>query len=153
MTWLAVRNRLTTGDRTKHWDTGASTCVLCSNAEESRSHLFFECEYTGYIWHNLTSLLLNSYFKTARDSLFQLFSNLNATRYKLFLLQYSFQATIYHVWKERNNRKHGRSLKLTATLIQIIDKEVRNKLCAIRKEGDHNYDLGLTKWFTSRLAA
>lgn len=46
--------------------------------------------------------------------------------------------------------KHKESPRPKSTLIQIIDKEVRNKLSALRKEGDHNYDLGFTEWFASR---
>lgn len=135
--------------RTKQWDTGNSTCVLCSNTEESRSHFF------SVILHrrdmaspNLTAAQLG--LTTAWDSLIQLLNNLDTSRHKFFLLRYCFQTTVYHVWRERNNIKHGEHPLPRTTLIRIIDKEVRNKLSAIRKEGDYSYDLGLTEWFATR---
>ncbi|XP_024007913.1 uncharacterized protein LOC112083923 [Eutrema salsugineum] len=45
LTWLAIQNRLSTGDRMKQWNAGQpQTCILCqSGDEESCKHLFFEC--------------------------------------------------------------------------------------------------------------
>ncbi|KAL9858138.1 putative RNA-directed DNA polymerase [Arabidopsis thaliana] len=38
--WLAVHNRLSTGDRMTLWNMGVdATCILCNNALESRDHL------------------------------------------------------------------------------------------------------------------
>lgn len=48
--WLATRDRLSTMDRISKWSHGFDeTCVLCKNAMDSRSHLFFECSYSSQI--------------------------------------------------------------------------------------------------------
>lgn len=48
--WLAVQNRLSTGDRMLQWNRGVdATCLLCNNAQESRDHIFFACDYTTEI--------------------------------------------------------------------------------------------------------
>jgi len=63
--WLAIHDRLSTGDRIKKWNSGQQiNCVLCGNVEESRNHLFFSCHYTTAIWDNLTRRLLSHEYST-----------------------------------------------------------------------------------------
>lgn len=50
MSWLSVRNRMATMDRVSVWSQGIdTTCVLCKNALETRSHLFFECSFSAQL--------------------------------------------------------------------------------------------------------
>ena len=47
MSWVAVHNRLATGDRLLQWNSQANAqCILCNSAVESRNHLFFSCTFT-----------------------------------------------------------------------------------------------------------
>ena len=47
MSWLAVHNRLATGDRLLLWNSQANAqCILCNSAVESRNYLFFSCTFT-----------------------------------------------------------------------------------------------------------
>ncbi|XP_021775982.1 uncharacterized protein LOC110739808 [Chenopodium quinoa] len=47
ISWLAMHNRLKTRDRLERFDfCEDSNCLLCGNATETRSHLFFECPYS-----------------------------------------------------------------------------------------------------------
>ena len=49
--WLAILNRLATGDRMIRWNPQAiSTCGLCNLTTETRDHLFFECCYSKEVW-------------------------------------------------------------------------------------------------------
>jgi len=49
--WLAVSNRLSTGERMLQRNSGAlGTCILCNNALESRDHLFFSCVFCSEVW-------------------------------------------------------------------------------------------------------
>lgn len=41
MTWLSVKNRLSTLDRIASWSSGVdATCILCKSDVETRKHLF-----------------------------------------------------------------------------------------------------------------
>ena len=55
--WLAVRNRLSTGDRTRAWGE-VQVCRLCGEPDETRDHLFFVCPYSYTVWTDLTGCLL-----------------------------------------------------------------------------------------------
>ncbi|ANM65692.1 RNA-directed DNA polymerase (reverse transcriptase)-related family protein [Arabidopsis thaliana] len=50
LAWIAIKNRLTTGDRMLSWNAGAdSSCVLCHHLVETRDHLFFTCPYSAEV--------------------------------------------------------------------------------------------------------
>ena len=50
ISWLAVLNRLSTKDRIKAWGMEVDDkCVMCRNAEETRDHVFFGCEFSRKI--------------------------------------------------------------------------------------------------------
>lgn len=49
ITWLAIRNRLSTGDRMCTWGL-AQGCLFCGEPNESRNHLYFAFPYTFTLW-------------------------------------------------------------------------------------------------------
>ncbi|XP_013650456.2 uncharacterized protein LOC106354968 [Brassica napus] len=57
ITWLAVKNRLATGDRMRTWGI-QQDCVLCGEKYETRDHLFFACPYSYTVWDRLASKLI-----------------------------------------------------------------------------------------------
>lgn len=55
MVWLAIHNRLSTGDRMLLWGNIINPgCILCQHQLETREDLFFDCRYSNEIWFNLT---------------------------------------------------------------------------------------------------
>lgn len=65
ITWLAMRDRLSTMDRVSLWNQGVDTmCVLCKMATECRNHLFFECVYSAQIWDYLLLGIMGSSHST-----------------------------------------------------------------------------------------
>lgn len=152
LTWLAVHNRLATGDRIKQWNSGQRVeCTLCNtNVEETRNHLFFSCTYSSTIWKALTQRLLSPDYSTEWDTLLTLLHDSGLPKIHLFLIRYTFQATLYHLWHERNARRHGVICSTKDRLLQLIDKTVRNRLSSIREMGDRGYEHGLQLWFATR---
>lgn len=59
ITWLAIRDRLATGERVLRWNPQAdATCVLCSGTMETRDHLFLCWPYSEEIWRKLIGNLV-----------------------------------------------------------------------------------------------
>ncbi|XP_048596489.1 uncharacterized protein LOC125578189 [Brassica napus] len=51
LVWLAIHDRLATGDRILRWNPQAvSTCWLCNTEVETRDHLFFEYSFSKEVW-------------------------------------------------------------------------------------------------------
>ncbi|XP_056860217.1 uncharacterized protein LOC108838378 [Raphanus sativus] len=57
ITWLVVRNRLSTGDRMRAWGQ-VQGCLFCGEPDETRDHLYFACPYTYTIWLEVVGTLL-----------------------------------------------------------------------------------------------
>ncbi|KAL9830395.1 putative reverse transcriptase zinc-binding domain-containing protein [Arabidopsis thaliana] len=150
-TWLAVQNKLTTGDRMLKWNRGlSSTCVLCNNTMETRNHLFFSCCYSAEIWSNLANNIYQAKFSTNWSSLVTSLSTSWRDSTKSFLARYIFQAAIHTIWHERNGRRHGERPNTAAQLIRWLDKQIRNQISTITASGDYRYEKALQLWFQSR---
>ncbi|KAG2308168.1 hypothetical protein Bca52824_027916 [Brassica carinata] len=58
LTWVAVRDRLSTRDRLLCWGLHIpAVCVLCNRGDETRQHLFFDCTYSSEVWCYFTTRL------------------------------------------------------------------------------------------------
>lgn len=58
-----------------------------------------------------------------------------------------FQTTVYHVWREKNARRHQKGIQGTAQLIRVIDKAIRNRVLALRYKPPHKLEGPLLRWF------
>lgn len=149
--WLATQNRLTTGDRLRKWGVGQQTgCNFCDSVDETRDHLFFECRYSSAIWTNLAGPIMGTGFSKRWNQINGYISNSILPKTMLFLLKYVLHSTVYHIWKERNCRRHGSQPIPTTIQIKLIDKNVRNRISSIRSTGNKDYEDGLIKWFGTR---
>ncbi|XP_020249193.1 uncharacterized protein LOC109826575 [Asparagus officinalis] len=104
--WLAVLNRLQTKDRLlRRGIIQSAQCCLCSSAQESRSHLFFECYFSSGVWNNILDWLQFRWKACNWDIILAWFNNsLRGRGFKQSVKRLALAASIYCIWKERNNR-------------------------------------------------
>ncbi|KAF8093785.1 hypothetical protein N665_0378s0015 [Sinapis alba] len=150
-TWLALHNKLTTGDRMVTWNSNIDpACIFCQHGIESRNHLFFECPYTNAIWTTLTRGLQGQHFTTDWDRIIHLLES-NALECKTrFLIRYVFQTSLHSIWRERNERRHGSSPMHSASLVKFIDRHVKNKCSSVSALGSQKTEGLLQLWFASQ---
>lgn len=49
--WLAIHDRLSTGDRMLKKNVGANgSCIFCQSNIETRDHLYFACRFSKEVW-------------------------------------------------------------------------------------------------------
>lgn len=109
------------------------------SASRNQAPSFFECSYSQEVWTNLLRQLLLSRFTYKWQDIMVLLADRSQTTLKLFLLRYSFQVTLYSIWRERNNRRHGSQPILASQLIKLIDRQIHNKcLLMISKRIRHH---------------
>ncbi|XP_024007284.1 uncharacterized protein LOC112083487 [Eutrema salsugineum] len=153
ITWLALHNRLATGVRMQAWNANISaTCVFCRHPLETREHLFFSCNFSTTIWRSLAEGILLQDYNADWNGIVHLISTPCHPRVKSFLIKYLFQAVLYAIWKERNDRRHGSPPITAVRLIKVIEKGIKNKISSIRNSGDQRYDKALQLWFSTRSA-
>ncbi|PKU77444.1 hypothetical protein MA16_Dca025997 [Dendrobium catenatum] len=102
-------------------------CYLCQDFTESTRHLFFDCEYSYKILIRLIPTLQNFLLRPNVSQALEFIGGLPGEKkekaYRLLL----FNATIYHIWRERNNRRFNVTAKCFVTLATEIMKDVRIK--------------------------
>ena len=149
-TWLAILNRLTTGDRMLTWNTSVNpSCVFC-NQLETRNHLFFSCPYTSAVWTQLMNGLLGSRFTIIWEDIMALTIDNSQDMITTFLTRYGFQVSLHSLWRERNDRRHQASPTSISTLVTMLDRHIRNRCSSIIKLGDQKYAASLSVWFATR---
>lgn len=125
----------------------STTCVLCNEDQESCSHLFFGCRYSGQVWRQLVGGLLLANYTADWNTLKMLLSNpgLNLTKTSIF--RYALQATMHSVWRERNARRHGEQPRDVNCLVKFVDKTMRLELLSVKGKGQQYLEEGLITWF------
>lgn len=148
ITWLAMHNRLATGDRVLRWNPQAiTTCWLCKVETETRDHMLFECSYSKEVWKGIIGNLAGNGNGYSWVQVTQVVVNGLQERIPTFLLRYSFQAVVYALWHERNVRRVGESSQPASCLIARIDKLVRNRITSLRKRNGGRYEKAMEIWF------
>ncbi|KAL0686280.1 hypothetical protein Bca4012_053128 [Brassica carinata] len=67
-------------------------------------------------------------------------SRLGGKSLDTILAKMLFQTIVYHIWRERNARRHQQSWKSTDQLSRLIDKAVRNRISSLRYKPQHKLE-------------
>ncbi|XP_048613532.1 uncharacterized protein LOC125587323 [Brassica napus] len=131
ISWLAIRNRLSTGDRMCAWGQ-TQGCLFCGEPNESRDHLFFACPYTYTLWLEVVGTLLGRPPDPDWETTLHLLATHSFDRLTYALLRLVFQVTIYMVWREMNDRKHQKRSRQAIQLAKVVKKAVKNRLLSVK---------------------
>ena len=104
ITWLAVKDRLATGHKTRQRGQ-PQVCIYCGEPDETRDHLFFACPFTFTLWLKVVGNLFGidpdpDWNITIAHLLTGSYDN-----HTFILLRLVLQVTIYFIWRERNDRE------------------------------------------------
>lgn len=144
--WLVALNRLPTRDRLIGW--GLQThalCLLCNNCDESRDHLYWECSFSFDLWSTIANRCCISPTRTWDTNLNQM-STLSLPPPARALALLGWQATLYWIWNERNQRLHASRFRSVDSLFSIIDHQLRNKISSFRVENPTRSSQMLQLW-------
>lgn len=95
--------------------------------------------------------ILRNAYTDKWDNLVALISGNGSSKISMFCIRYSFQASIYAIWRERNKVRHGEKLLPISILIKLVEKGVRNKLSLVRSKRRRSMDGALQYWFATRV--
>ncbi|KAG7588567.1 Reverse transcriptase zinc-binding domain [Arabidopsis suecica] len=133
ITWLAVKDRLSTGQRMRRWGQ-IQFCPLCGERDETRDHIFFACPYVFAIWSTLCTPLLRRHTTPDWHDTVRAILAKQSPRIDIILVRMVFQTTIYFVWRERNGRIHNSSQQHYRNLTKQIASAIALRIQSL------NYD-------------
>lgn len=129
ITWLLTNKALTTLNKLKKWGKAPQDiCPLCGYESETESHLFFLCSYSSAVWGQILNFL--QYSKSIHEWeeelqwCIQQFRGKGAT---VTLKKVALNATVYHIWMERNRRLYEQKFSIATELGYRIYMEIRIK--------------------------
>ncbi|KAL1196642.1 hypothetical protein V5N11_000721 [Cardamine amara subsp. amara] len=144
--WTANLDRLPVRARLVAWGMNIyPLCCLCNQATESRDHLLLHCEYSEQVWEESLRRLGHTRFVFHNWSalITWLSSASVSTPSKLKLIV--CHATIYLLWRERNNRHFNSSTTTPTALSRQLDRSARDLLLARRYR--KGWQRLLSSWF------
>ena len=119
--WLVVLDRNPTRDRLLSWGLQVShLCLLCNVTSETRNHLYMDCPYSYDLWSRLATKCQLQPLRNGSDLLNQMIALPSPKQNKLLSLL-AWKATMYWLWRERNQRLHANTFRSVDSLIKTID--------------------------------
>ena len=144
--WLVVQNRLPTRDRMISWGIQVSgLCLLCNTNDETRNHLYWGCDYSFELWSLVAGRCRALPERIWEESILQMVS-LPPPQSTRSLTLLGWQATIYWIWNERNQRLHANKYRSVDTLFSVIDHQIRNKIQSFRQENPARSSSMMQQW-------
>ncbi|XP_020258655.1 uncharacterized protein LOC109835070 [Asparagus officinalis] len=131
--WLATLSKLLTKDRLCRMGILENNqCVLCDDSvshQESRNHLFFECQFSSYVWNNLMAWLKYSWRSCCWNQVLRWYSNnLRGLGFRKKLKRMMLSGAVYWIWKERNQRIFQQKARSPDQLIKEIKISLLSKV-------------------------
>ncbi|XP_077232559.1 uncharacterized protein LOC143869884 [Tasmannia lanceolata] len=141
VSWKALKNGLSTTDNLPFLDPSVNrSCILCNFGLESVTHLFFQCNYSKWIWNIILGKL--GHRRNPNPDLLQeelwLANNFKGAGQTSKLAYIAFEAAIYIIWIERNNRVFHKISLPNSTLLSEILILVRSKVLGMKIEEEDN---------------
>lgn len=119
--WILTLNRLPTRVRLASWGLNVTTnCCLCSREEENRDHLLLSCEYSSEIWRLVSQHMLRSWPELLS------WTRPSTPQAPSLLRTLAAQATVFYVWKQRNNVLHNSQSIPPGSIFTCIDRKIHN---------------------------
>ncbi|GJZ40961.1 putative reverse transcriptase domain, reverse transcriptase zinc-binding domain protein [Tanacetum coccineum] len=137
--WLVMKKRLKMKDRLTQWDVGNDVdlsllrCPLCKSQQDSHEHLFFECAYSSSIWQNVLNVVGISGVSSQWDDIMLWLLPISKSKTVISIIgRLIVAATAYFLWRERNDRIHGKGNKKVEQVSKYVADSVRLKLASIK---------------------
>lgn len=122
-------------------------CLLCNRENESRNHIFFSCSYSSTVWTHFSSGFGISPLSPSWDDIAHSLLSQSGSRHQIYLSILTWQATIYDIWWERNDRLHRGNHRHPDLLIKKISSTIKNRISALRPEHNSLASELIQLWF------
>ena len=131
--WMAVRRKPLTQDRMLKWTNDNLLCSLCKKTHDSHNHLFFQCDFSIEVWKGLKQNIKISLIPDSWEQLVVMMEDMDCSNSIWSIVnRFILAASVYHIWKERNERLFSQNHKSYDIVLQNIKEQVRCQLMSLK---------------------
>ena len=130
ISWTAFLGRLPTRDRLISWGISVPPgCVLCSSADETHDHLFFECTFASATWLRFCGRYMAAP-PASLTAVVDMCRNLQGPHAQraVIILKLLSQVIAYNLWRERNARIFKDVFLTSEGFFRVVDRGLRDRL-------------------------
>lgn len=148
ITWFAVKNRLSTGDRMWSWSVKLLISPVCFVESGMKPEITYSLParirilFGSISWVNFWDLPSTRTGRTCYSA--SLFISLQI--WIISFSAYSFRL-LFTIWREINARRHGTSQITVSAMKHIIHKMMRNRIVSMWYHYPHKLEGLLRRWF------
>lgn len=105
------------------------------------------CPYAYTIWDRVAGKLIGRRINPDWSDMLSFVHGGASTHIDQVLIRLLFQVVVYHVWWEKNLRKHQQGHKGTYHMIIMNNKVVKNRISSLGYKSNHRLERLLRRWF------
>ncbi|XP_074305593.1 uncharacterized protein LOC141640812 [Silene latifolia] len=102
-----------------------SSCCICAQEEESPQHLFIKCQYSRRVLQRIQEWMG---VKMSVDNTQNWWQHRRFTRLKNGVLNSILNATMYYIWKQRNESRHESTIISPGRCVVMIQGDIRSRI-------------------------
>jgi hypothetical protein len=127
LVWRLLRNHIPTKDNLEHrgvLSSANTSCVFGCGSSESVEHLFLHCTLAGNLWDLVCNWLGISFVHAGelRQHCIQFTKMVGLLLFTQLYFRIIWFATVWVIWKERNNRVFQNTVSDPINLIEIVKR-------------------------------
>ncbi|KAL7181471.1 hypothetical protein ACSBR1_040377 [Camellia fascicularis] len=132
--WVALHNRLYTGDRLCMFVLAISSqCPFCLIPEESHLPLFFKCIFSSRVWCAIEAVCNIKWPVLGWPNIVTYATKeTKGNSLRVNIISNAFLCSVYFIWIERNNRIFNKEFKPEEVVIKSVIQMVRNRMLSIK---------------------
>ncbi|KAF9599218.1 hypothetical protein IFM89_036344 [Coptis chinensis] len=113
----------------------SSKYIIYNQYKESTHHCFFNCSHSKNVWYEILRFIgLHRFSLILKDDWEWIMDNASRKTEMAGVVKACLAATLYWLWRERNDRRFKQKRKNEATLCRGLKEEIRRLLQSIMKE-------------------
>ncbi|XP_048493252.1 uncharacterized protein LOC125493777 [Beta vulgaris subsp. vulgaris] len=145
--WLVMRGRLHTAERSVIYDpTVSPLCLLCGEADETQTHLLFQCCYSKQVlvvikrWMNIESP------GEELSGLIRSISRSRRSKFQKDACNAVIAGAVYGIWMARNDCKWNLKVPTILCIVKMMKENVRRRIFLVMPKNVSRID---RSWFQS----
>lgn len=135
LAWQVCSDALKMQDRLRNCNIiDHSRCSLCNRSDENTRHLYFNCPYSKEVWGSIKQQIgMPRNVEASEREWHLILKNCKGKSQVKEVFKALLCATLYGIWRERNQRVHGKPESSAEVVTREIARKIKKHLAVVVK--------------------